>query len=141
MAKSKSKSKKPEVESDAGSEEQARPGTSGTENMLMTNRRQASEQFAKASRAEKAYRTKKKAALARANYTQTKENFKEGFSHFKLAFKGLFSVIISFPYLIGEKQELRRQKTDAKKREKNLAMKKKLEEQLAKEEGENKEEA
>lgn len=112
----------------------ARPASSCTEILLMSNRQEASEQFAKAAKAEKAYRTKKKATLARANYNETKTHLKEAFSHFKLAFKGLFSVFKSMTYLISEKRELRRQAKEKKKREKTLERKKKLEEKLAKEE-------
>jgi hypothetical protein len=118
----------------------ARPASSCTEILLMSNRQEASEQFAKAAKAEKAYRTKKKATLARANYNETKTHFKEAFSHFKMAFKGLFSVFKSMPYLISEKRELRRQAKEKKKREKNLQRKQKLEEKLAKEEAATREE-
>ncbi|KAF4464691.1 hypothetical protein FALBO_8489 [Fusarium albosuccineum] len=138
MGKSKSKKTEASPENEAsnsdGTAPTARPGTSGTENLLITNRRQASEQFAKASRAEKAYRTKKQAALARANYNETKTHFREAFSHFKLAFKGLYSVLKSVNHLVGEKREIQRQAAENKKREKNLELKKKLDEALAKEE-------
>jgi hypothetical protein len=113
-----------------------RPTSSGTMILLSTTRKEASEQFAQAAKAEKAYRTKKKATLARANYNETKEHFREAFSHFKLAFKGLFSVIANFTYLISEKRELRKQAAEKKLHEKNLERKKKLEEQLAKAEAE-----
>ncbi|KAF5671238.1 hypothetical protein FHETE_4208 [Fusarium heterosporum] len=128
-----------------------RPASSCTEILLLSNRKEASEQFAKAARAEKAYRTKKKATLARANYNETKEHFREAFSHFKLAFKGLFSSIKNVTYLFSERSEIKRQEAEKKKREKNLERKRKLEEQLAKaqvddhgeeeEEGEKKTEA
>lgn len=114
-----------------------RPGTSGTENLLITNRRQASEQFIKAQRAEKAYRAKKHASLARHNYNETKAHFRESFSHLKLGVRGLFSVIKAIPHLIGEKQESRRKAADAKKRQRDLEKKKKLEEALARQSPEN----
>ncbi|KAL4728134.1 hypothetical protein ACLX1H_004869 [Fusarium chlamydosporum] len=143
-ALSSSKNPKTEVlpDGDAPDSEtpKARPTSSGTEILLMTTRKEASEQFAEAARAEKAYRTKKKAKLARANYTETKEHFREAFSHFKLAFKGLYSVITNFTYLISEKRELRKQAAEKKAHEKNLARKKKLEEQLAKAQAEADEE-
>ncbi|KAH6659811.1 hypothetical protein BKA67DRAFT_653024 [Truncatella angustata] len=108
-----------------------RPGTSGTENLLITNRRQASEQYIKAQRAEKAYRAKKHATLARYNYNETKAHFKESFSHFKQGVKGLVSVVKAVPHLIGEKREQRRKQADTKKRQRDLEKKKKLDEALA----------
>ncbi|KAI1342319.1 hypothetical protein F5Y15DRAFT_412830 [Xylariaceae sp. FL0016] len=111
--------------------EAKRPGTSGTMNNLITNRRQASENFAKAQRAEKAYRAKKQAAIARANFNETKTHFREAFSHLKLGFKGAFSVVRAVPHLVSEKREARRKQADQKKRERHLEQKKKLEEELA----------
>ncbi|KAF9773970.1 hypothetical protein IL306_008107 [Fusarium sp. DS 682] len=137
MAKSKSEKKEASPETDAGASETPRPvSTCGSEHLLMTTRKQASEQYAKAAKAEKAYRTKKRAALARANYNETKIHFKEAFSHFWLALKGVFPVIKNSRYLIGERREKKRQEAERKKREKNLERKKKLEEQLAREEAE-----
>ncbi|KAH7183653.1 uncharacterized protein B0J16DRAFT_165566 [Fusarium flagelliforme] len=114
----------------------ARPASSATEILLTTTRKEASEQYAQAAKAEKAYRTKRKAKVARANYNETKEHFREAFSHFKLAFKGLFSVIGNFSYLISEKRENRKQAAEKRTHEKNLERKRKLEEQLAKAEAE-----
>ncbi|KAM0227969.1 hypothetical protein ACHAPO_011095 [Fusarium lateritium] len=110
---------------------------------LATTRKAASDQYAQAAKAEKAYRIKKKATKARANYDETKEHFCEAFTHFKLAFKGLFSFIANLTYLISEKREIRKQAAEKKAHKKNLERKKKLEEQLAKAEaqaGESKEE-
>ncbi|KAG8665240.1 hypothetical protein FPOAC2_14493 [Fusarium poae] len=114
----------------------ARPTSSGTMLDLATTRKAASKQYAQAAKAEEAYRIKKKATLARANYNETKEHFREAFSHFKLAFRGLFSVIANFTYLISEKRQMRKQTAEKKARERNLERKKKLEEQLAKAEAE-----
>ncbi|KAF5703634.1 hypothetical protein FMUND_12927 [Fusarium mundagurra] len=141
MAKSKSKSKsKTEASSEtdaASTEPTPRPvSTCGSEHLLMTTRLQASEQYAKAAKAEKAYRTKKRAAIARANYNETKTHFKEAFSHLWLAFKGVFPAIKNSRYLLGERRDKRRQEAEKKKRERNLERKKKLEEQLAREEAE-----
>ncbi|ORY62954.1 uncharacterized protein BCR38DRAFT_345436 [Pseudomassariella vexata] len=111
-----------------------RPGTSGTEHLLITNRRQASEQFVKAQRAEKAYRAKKHASLAKYNYADTKGHFKESFTHCGLGMKGLVSVIRAVPYLIRDKREKRRQKAELAKRQRDLERKKKLEEELARQE-------
>ena len=127
MAKSKSKTEASPDTDTAPTEPTPRPvSTCGSEHLLMTTRRQASEQYAKAAKAEKAYRTKKRAALARANYNETKTHFKEAFSHLWLALKGVFPVIKNSRYLLGERRDKRRQEAE----------KKKLEEQLAKEEAE-----
>lgn len=140
MAKDKTKGrKKVAVDAEAGAGDKdgekplplKRPGTSGTENMLMTTRREASEQFAKAQKAERAYRSKKQATLARQNYNETKEHFREGFSHLGQGIKGIFAVLMSIPYLISEKREQRRKAGDAKRRQRDLERKKKLEEALA----------
>ncbi|KAF7557449.1 hypothetical protein G7Z17_g652 [Cylindrodendrum hubeiense] len=137
MGKSKSKKElAPEpVSPMSDGAELTRPGTSGTENLLMTTTRQASEHYSKAQRAEKAYRAKKHATLARANYNETKAHFKDGFSNLWQGIKGIFSVLGSIPYLISEKRENRRRAADMKTRERNLERKRKLEEALAKEEG------
>lgn len=140
MGKSKSKTTQLEpVSPISDNAEPKRPGTSGTENLLMTTTRNASVQYSKAQRAERAYRTKKHATLARANYNETKANFKDGFSHLWKGVKGAFSVIKAIPYLIGEKRENRRQIADAKARQRDLERKKKLEERLAREAGDDKE--
>lgn len=136
MAKdtSKAKGKKPADETaDEKAATPARPGTSGTENLLMTTRRQASEQFKKAERAERAYLAKKNASRARQNYNETKTHFKAAFSHFGQGCKGIFSVIRAAPYLVSEKKEARRKKREAAQRERDLKRKRKLEEALARE--------
>lgn len=50
--------------------EPARPGTSGTEMLLVNNRRRASHRLKEASRKERDYKTKKRSASARANYNE-----------------------------------------------------------------------
>lgn len=50
--------------------EPARPGTSGTEMLLVNNRRRASQRYKEASRKERDYKTKKRSASARANYNE-----------------------------------------------------------------------
>lgn len=54
----------------SGSPEPARPGTSGTEMLLTNNRRRASHRLKEASRKEREYKTKKRSASARANYSE-----------------------------------------------------------------------
>lgn len=111
----------------------ARPGTSGTENLLMTNRRQASQQFQKAQRAERAYRAKKRATAARQGFNDARGHFSESLSHFKQGVKMLFRVVKSVPYIYGEKREQQRREADQKRKMRALAKKKKLEEKLARE--------
>jgi hypothetical protein len=110
-----------------------RPGTSGTENLLVTNRRRASENYAKAQRAEQAYRTKKRAATARRDYHGAREHFSESFKHFKAGMRMSFTVVKSAPYILGERREQSLAKAEVKKKEKALERKKKLEEKLARE--------
>ncbi|CAJ2512876.1 Uu.00g009950.m01.CDS01 [Anthostomella pinea] len=112
-----------------------RPGTSGTENLLITNRRQASEQFQKAQKAERAYRAKKHASAARTNYTETKAHFAAAATHLRLGVKGLLGVMRALPYLAGERREEGRRKAEARKRARHLEQKKKLEEELARRSG------
>ncbi|RYP21786.1 hypothetical protein DL765_002011 [Monosporascus sp. GIB2] len=111
-----------------------RPGTSGTENLLITNRRQASEQLARARRAEEAYRARKHAALARQHYDETRSHFREAASHLRLGLRGVLAVVRGVPYLVREKREERRRKVDARQRQRALEKKRRLEEALAREE-------
>lgn len=127
--KSKSKSKaKAEPEDSTPStpvqEEKPRPGTSGTEALLVTNRREAAQHYQKAQRAEHSYRAKKRATAARRDYHDAKGHFKESARHFKTGAKMMFGAIKCFPYIFGEKNEERRKK-------KTMAERKRLEEQLA----------
>lgn len=121
----KEKSKDAEGVTTATDEEPKRPGTSGTENLLMTSRRQAAQEFQKAQKAEQTYRSKKRATVARKNYHDAKGHFKESGRHFKLGFKMLSGAIKSIPYIFAEKKEERR-------RARAVASRKRLEEQLAK---------
>lgn len=49
--------------------EPARPGTSGTEMLLVNNRRRATQRYKDAQKKERDYKTKKRSASARTNYT------------------------------------------------------------------------
>ena len=110
-------------------ETQQRPGTSGTENLLMTTRREASEQFQKAQRAEKSYRSKKRATAARANFREAKGHFKDSASHLKSGVAMTWGAVRAAPYIWS-------QKSDERKRARTAAKKKKLQEELARENGE-----
>ena len=59
------------------SEQEQRPGTSGTEMLLTTNRRQASANFKKAQRAERTYKAKKRTQLARLEYNDALSRLRE----------------------------------------------------------------
>ncbi|CAM1511484.1 Fc.00g089970.m01.CDS01 [Cosmosporella sp. VM-42] len=118
---------------------ETRPGTSGTEMLLMTNRRQASVRYQKAHRAEKAYRAKKRATAARQDFHDARGHFKESARHFGTGLKMVFGVVKSVPYIFGEKREARRELADQKKKTKALEKKKKLEERIARDEGETEE--
>ncbi|GKT45555.1 uncharacterized protein ColSpa_05736 [Colletotrichum spaethianum] len=110
-----------------------RPGTSGTENLLKTNRRQASDNYQRAQRAERAYRAKKRATAARADLSDAKTHYTECFKHLTRGLAVTFSAVKSLPYVFDERQEAARQKADAKKKQRALEKKKKLEEKLARE--------
>lgn len=56
--------------SSGGDAEPARPGTSGTELLLVNNRRRASTRYKAAAKKERDYKTKKRATSARANYAE-----------------------------------------------------------------------
>ncbi|KAK1447837.1 hypothetical protein CMEL01_09676 [Colletotrichum melonis] len=110
-----------------------RPGTSGTENLLRTNRRQASDNYQRAQRAERAYRAKKRATAARADLSDAKSHYAECFKHLSRGLAVTFSAVKSLPYVFDERQEASRQKAEAKKKQRALEKKKKLEEKLARE--------
>ncbi|KAI0145086.1 hypothetical protein GGR57DRAFT_320892 [Xylariaceae sp. FL1272] len=114
-------------------EKHARTKSTGTINLLVETRRQASDQYMRAQRAETAYRTRKNATIARTTLNETKTHFKEGFSHFGAGFKGLFSVLRATPYLVGERREQWRRKSDAKNRQRAEEQRKKLDEKIARE--------
>ncbi|KAF2970722.1 hypothetical protein GQX73_g2773 [Xylaria multiplex] len=116
--------------------EEPQPGhgrrkSTGTINLLVETRRQASDEYMRAQRAEKAYRTRKNATIARTTLRETKTHFREGFEHLGQGFKGLFAVARAAPYLVGERREIWRRKADAKKRLRAEEMRTKLEKKLA----------
>ncbi|KAH7328267.1 hypothetical protein B0I35DRAFT_473002 [Stachybotrys elegans] len=117
--------------------EAARPGTSGTENLLMTTRQEASQQFQKAARAERAYRAKKRATAARDSFRDARGHLKQTFHHLGQFFVTLGRCVAALPYMVGEKREQRRKEADAKKKQRAIAQKKKWEEKLAKNGGED----
>jgi hypothetical protein len=108
-----------------------RPGTSGTEALLVTNTRKASDRFKQAQRAERTYIAKKRSAIARANFSDAKSHYKESASHLKSAITLTFAVMRMSPYLVSEKNEARQLKADERKRRRLQDQQKRLEEQIA----------
>lgn len=118
---------------DPSSSQPQRPGTSGTEMVLTTNRRRASEKYQQAQRAERTYVAKKRSAIARADRAEAKTHFREAARHLRLALRLYFSVVKNSPYLLTEKGEAMRAKSEEARRKKALEKRKKLEEVLARE--------
>lgn len=110
-----------------------RPGTSGTENVLMAQTQIASQNYQKAHRAETVYRAKKRAGVARRDFKSAREHFGQAASHIKQGLRLTFSAAKSAPYIFGEKREQGRIKAGEKKALRALDKKKKLEEKLSKE--------
>jgi tRNA-dihydrouridine synthase len=131
---SKTEDTKP-LPSEPVEEELKRPGTSGTEMLLTTNRRDAKEQFASHLRAENAYKAKKRSATARQHRIDAKTHFGESFSHFWAAIKSCGSMIVSLPWVFRGWKEERQERNEAKSAEKYEKQKAKLEAKMAKKEG------
>ncbi|RWA04420.1 hypothetical protein EKO27_g10684 [Xylaria grammica] len=107
--------------------------STGTINLLVETRRQASDEYMRAQRAERAYRMRKNATMARTTLRETKSHFRQGFEHLGKGFKGLLAVARAVPYLAGERREIWRRKAEAKKRMRAEEMRNKLEKKLARE--------
>jgi hypothetical protein len=111
-----------------------RPGTSGTELLLVTNRRRASERYQQAQRAERTYIAKKRSEAAKTNLMTAKEHFGQSFHHLKQGFGLSFAVVRSVPYYFSKNNEARRMKADERKKRRLAEIRKALEEELAREE-------
>jgi hypothetical protein len=112
--------------------EPERPGTSGTEILLTTNRRTANAQYAAAQRAEQAYKAKKRSAGARQHRSAAAEHFGKAGSHFKEGIKSFVRMVVAVPWMLRgwrEEREIRNEKKSVERFEKQ---KLKLEEELAK---------
>ena len=86
-----------------------RPGTSGTEDLLVTNRRRASQVYQQSLQAEKAYKAKKRASYARRDFQSARGHYREGFHHLKEAIKMTFNFARFSPYIFSEKKHQYRQ--------------------------------
>jgi hypothetical protein len=112
--------------------EPKRPGTSGTELLLTTNRRTASEQYAAAQRAEVAYKAKKRSAGARQHRTEAKEHFSKSSWHLKEGVKSCFSMVAALPWMLRGWREDRQNKNEQKAVDRFEKKRVKMEEKIAK---------
>lgn len=103
-----------------------RPGTSGTELVLTSNRRAASQTFQAARRAERTYKARKRAAAARTAYASAKTHFGAAAHHFKVGVKLTVEVVRSVPYVVQDKRERSRLAAEQKRLEKPSVMKEKM---------------
>ncbi|KAF2438531.1 hypothetical protein P171DRAFT_436995 [Karstenula rhodostoma CBS 690.94] len=121
-----------DAESPKSSVEPKRPGTSGTELLLTTKRRTASEQYFAAQRAENAYKAKKRSASARQHRSEAASHFKLSAHHIKESFKSCWSMVTSVPWVFREWKENRQSENEKKAVERYMEKKRKLEERIAK---------
>lgn len=125
-----------EAGGDAGastSAEPQRPGTSGTEMLLVNNRQRASVRLRDAQRKERAYKTKKRSTQARANWTEAKQHFREGLSHNMNGARLTWRVVSSVGYLFRAKNDKLKAEAEEKRRMRAADKQRKLEEKLRRE--------
>lgn len=120
-------------ENGAASAEPQRPGTSGTEMLLVNNRQRASVRLRDAQRKERAYKTKKRSTQARANWGQAKQHFREGFAHNMNGFKLTWRVVSSVGYLFRAKNDKLKAEAEEKRKLRAADKQRKLEEKLRRE--------
>ncbi|KAF2646360.1 hypothetical protein P280DRAFT_475263 [Massarina eburnea CBS 473.64] len=114
--------------------EPKRPGTSGTELLLTTNRRTASAQYLAAQRAETAYKAKKRSEGARSHRTEAKDHFKQSTHHFKEGWKSCFMMVKAVPWMVKDWRAKRQTENEKKAVERYMEKKKKIEERIAEQE-------
>lgn len=132
MPKKTATLEKPSTSSSDAAEPQQRPGTSGTELLLTTNRRTASANYQAAQRAENAYKAKKRSAGARQHRADAKVHFRQSAHHLKEGIKSVGSCFAAVPWMVKGWKEDRQSKKEKAARERDLKKKSKLEEKLAK---------
>lgn len=115
------------------SAEPQRPGTSGTEMLLVNNRQRASVRLRDAQRKERAYKTKKRSTQARANWTQAKQHFREGLSHNMNGARLTWRVVSSVGYLFRAKNDKLKAEAEEKRKMRAADKQRKLEEKLRRE--------
>lgn len=113
--------------------EAQRPGTSGTEMLLVNNRQRASVRLRDAQRKERAYKTKKRSTQARANWTEAKQHFREGLSHNMNGARLTWRVVSSVGYLFRAKNAKLKAEAEEKRKMRAADKQRKLEEKLKKE--------
>jgi hypothetical protein len=109
-----------------------RPGTSGTEVLLISNRRTAREQFEATQRAENAYKAKKRSAGARQHRTDAKMHFVETFKHSWGFIKSTGLMIASIPWMLRGWRAERQERNEMKASERYEKQKQKLEAKMKK---------
>lgn len=107
-----------------------RPGSSATEVLLSTKTREASANFKRAQQAEQAYRFKKRAAGAKEKRKSILVHFRQSGHHFKEGVKAIISSVAAIPAIMKASRHERKGKADAKKRERDMEKRKKLDERL-----------
>lgn len=112
-----------------------RPGTSGTELLLTTNRRTASAQYLAAQRAETAYKAKKRSAGARQHRSEAMSHFKLSASHLRDGMKSCGCMLTAVPWMVREWREKRQDENEKKSVERYMEKKKKMEEKIARQGG------
>lgn len=117
----------------SASAEPQRPGTSGTEMLLVNNRQRASVRLRDAQRKERAYKTKKRSTQARANWTEAKQHFREGLSHNMNGARLTWRVVSSVGYLFRAKNDKLKAEAEEKRRMRAADKQRKLEEKLRRE--------
>lgn len=117
----------------AAATEPQRPGTSGTEMLLVNNRQRASVRLRDAQRKERAYKTKKRSTQARANWTQAKQHFREGLSHNMNGARLTWRVVSSVGYLFRAKNDKLKAEAEEKRKMRAADKQKRLEEKLKRE--------
>jgi hypothetical protein len=111
---------------------QRRPGSSATEVLLSSKTREASAYYKRAQQAEQAYRYKKRAAGAKERRQSILVHFKQSAHHFTEGVKAVLSTIAAIPAVMKADRHDRKAKSEAKKRERDLEKRKKLDERLKK---------
>ncbi|KAJ4290491.1 hypothetical protein N0V90_010708 [Kalmusia sp. IMI 367209] len=122
-------------DSPKSSAEPKRPGTSGTEMLLTTNRRTASAQYLAAQRAETAYKAKKRSAGARQHRSEATSHFRQSAFHLKEGVKSCWSMMTAVPWMVRDWKEQKQIQNEKKAVERYMEKKKKLEERIAEQEG------
>lgn len=109
-----------------------RPGTSGTEMVLVTQRRAASAKLEQATRAERSYRAHKRSAAARANWAEAKTKWAHSARNLKGAVSLTCSVFANARYMLDEHHEEKRKQAEEKRLARAAEKRKKLDDKLAK---------